>query len=207
MKMYNIKYNLIRVIAVLLVSLSFLSWGDSWDQIRKTAKDITSVESEFIQKKHMAILTKPLVSRGRLYFQIPRSLRWEYVSPVNSILLMHDGTVTRYIKKGDTVTKDSSARLQSMQIVLQEIIMWMKGNFDANPGFKPELKPGRIIVLMPKEKSMAAIIQRIELKLSSTPGVIQSVRIYENEKSFTVIDFMNVKMNSKLPDSLFKSLQ
>lgn len=205
--MYNIKFNLIRVIAVLLVSLTLLSWGDSWEQIRKTAKDITSVEAEFIQKKHMAILARPLVSRGKLCFQVPRSLRWEYVSPVNSILLMHDGTVTRYIKKGDAVTKDSSARLQSMQIVLQEITMWMKGNFDANPGFTPELKPGRIIMLTPKEKSMAAIIQRIELRLSATPGVIQSVRIHESEKSFTVIDFINVKMNSKLPDSIFKSLQ
>jgi outer membrane lipoprotein-sorting protein len=199
--------NILRSTTIVLLSLSFVSWGDSWDQIRNTAKDITSVEAEFIQKKHMAILTKPLVSRGKLWFQIPRSLRWEYSSPVNSILLMHDGTVTRYIKKGDAVTKDSSARLQSMQIVLQEIIMWMKGNFDANPGFKPELKPGRIIVLTPKEKSMAAIIQRIELRLSSTPGVIQSVRIHESEKSFTVIDFVNVKMNLKLPDSLFKSLQ
>jgi len=188
------------------MSLLLLSWGDSWDQIRKTAKDITSVEAEFVQKKHMAILAKPLVSRGKLYFQVPRSLRWEYTSPVNSILLMHNGTVTRYIKKGDSVTKDSSARLQSMQIVLQEITMWMKGNFDANPGFRPELRPGRVIVLTPKEKSMGEIIQRIELKLSTRPGVIQSVRIYESEKSYTVIDFLNVKMNAKLPDSLFRAL-
>ncbi len=198
--------NSVKYPVILFLAFSFISWGDSWDQIRKTAKDITSVQADFVQKKHMAILSKPLVSRGRLYFQVPRSLRWEYVSPVNSILLMHEGTVTRYIKKGDTVTRDSSAGLQSMQIVLQEIIMWMRGNFDANPGFKPELRPGRIIVLTPKEKSMAEIIQRIELKLSSTPGVIQSVRIYENEKSYTVIDFMKVKMNAKLPDSRFRGL-
>ncbi len=201
-----IRYKTSKYIAIISMSLLLLSWGDSWDQIRKTAKDITSVEAEFVQKKHMAILAKPLVSKGKLYFQVPRSLRWEYTSPVNSILLMHNGTVTRYIKKGDSVTKDSSARLQSMQIVLQEITMWMKGNFDANPGFRPELRPGRVIVLTPKEKSMGEIIQRIELKLSTRPGVIQSVRIYESEKSYTVIDFLNVKMNAKLPDSLFRAL-
>ena len=201
-----IRYKTSKYIAIISMSLLLLSWGDSWDQIRKTAKDITSVEAEFVQKKHMAILAKPLVSRGKLYFQVPRSLRWEYTSPVNSILLMHGGTVTRYVKKGDSVTKDSSARLQSMQIVLQEITMWMKGNFDANPGFRPELRPGRVIVLTPKEKSMGEIIQRIELKLSTRPGVIQSVRIYESEKSYTVIDFIHVKMNTKLPDSLFRAL-
>ncbi len=200
-------YIYFRIPIILLVSLLFISWGDSWDQIRKPAKDITSVEAEFVQKKHMAILAKPLVSKGKLIFQVPRSLRWEYLSPVNSILLMHGGTVTRYVRKEGVVTKDSSARLQSMQIVLQEITMWMKGNFDANPAFKPELRPGRIIMLTPKDKSMADIIRRIELKLSDRPGVIRSVRIYENEKSYTVIEFIKVRLNEKLPESLFKRVQ
>lgn len=202
---YNYAKFIIRSLAILL-SASLLAWGDSWEQIKKTAKDINSVQAEFIQKKHMEILSRPLVSKGKLYFQAPQSLRWEYTSPVHSILLMHGGTVTRYIKKDGAVTKDSSARLQSMQIVLQEIIMWMKGNFDANPGFTPQLKPGRIIVLIPKEKSMEEIIQRIELKLSKEPGVIQSVMIYESKKSYTVIDFGHVVLNTKLPDSLFRDL-
>ena len=202
---YNYAKFIIRSLAILLTA-SLIAWGDSWEEIKKTAKDINSVEAEFVQKKHMEILSKPLVSKGKLYFQVPKSLRWEYASPVHSILLMHGGTVTRYIKKEGTVTKDSSARLQSMQIVLQEIIMWMKGNFDANPGFIPRLKAGRIIVLTPKEKSMADIIQRIELKLSREPGVIQSVIIYESKKSYTVIDFGRVTMNAKLPDSLFREL-
>jgi outer membrane lipoprotein-sorting protein len=202
---YNYAKFIIRSLAILL-SASLLAWGDSWEQIKKTAKDINSVQAEFIQKKHMEILSRPLVSKGKLYFQAPQSLRWEYTSPVHSILLMHGGTVTRYIKKDGAVTKDSSARLQSMQIVLQEIIMWMKGNFDANPGFTPQLKPGRIIVLIPKEKSMEEIIQRIELKLSKEPGVIQSIMIYESKKSYTVIDFGRVIMNARLPDSFFRDL-
>ncbi len=198
---------IIRTISIIIVSLLLVSWGDSWEQIRKPAKDMISVEAEFVQKKHMAILAKPLVSKGKLFFQVPRSLRWEYLSPVNSILLMHGGTVTRDVKKDGVVTKDSSARLQSMQIVLQEITTWMKGNFDANPAFRPELRPGRVILLTPKDKSMADIIRRIELRLSDRPGVIRSVRIYENEKSFTQIEFIKVRLNEKLPQSLFERLQ
>lgn len=205
MRRYSVANVIIRL-SIILLCLSLAGWGDSWDQIKKTAKDITSVQAEFTQKKHMEILAKPLTSRGKLYFQAPRSLRWEYLSPVNSVLLMHGGNVTRFVRKGGSVIKDSSAQLQSMQIVLQEITMWMKGDFDANPSFRPELRPGRIIVLTPKEKSMADIIQRIELKLSSEPGVIRTVTIYESAKSYTVIDFSRVTMNAALPDSLFRSL-
>ncbi|MBN1495398.1 MAG: outer membrane lipoprotein carrier protein LolA [Spirochaetes bacterium] len=205
MRRYSVANVIIRL-SILLLCLTLVAWGDSWDQIKRAAGDITSVQAEFTQKKHMEILARPLASRGRLYFQAPRSLRWEYLSPVNSVLLMHGGTVTRYVRKGGSVIKDSSAQLQSMQIVLQEITLWMRGNFDANPSFTPELRPGRIIVLTPKEKSMAGIIQRIELKLSNEPGVIRSVTIYESRKSYTVIDFNRVTMNKTLPESLFRGL-
>ncbi|MBN2159528.1 MAG: outer membrane lipoprotein carrier protein LolA [Spirochaetes bacterium] len=196
----------IKAISMLLLALSLVSWGDSWDQIKKTAKDITSVEAVFVQTKHMEILSKPLVSKGTLTFHAPDSLRWEYTSPVRSVLLMHGGTVTRYVKRGDAVIKDSSARLQSMRVVIQELTMWMKGNFDANPSFKPELKKGGIIQLTPREKSMADIIRRIELRLSSTPGVIRSVVIYESQKSYTMLEFRNVRLNRPVPDSIFRNM-
>jgi outer membrane lipoprotein-sorting protein len=202
-----INMKIYRSIVLILASFFFIGWGDSWDQIRKTAVSITSIEADFTQEKHMEILSRPLVSRGKMYFKAPKSLRWEYREPVRSILMMHGGTVTRYIIKGDSVIRDSSAGLQSMQVVLQEIAMWMKGNFDADPGFRPELRPGRIIELVPKDKSMSDIIQRIRLKLSNVPGVIDSVSIYESKKSYTAITFSRVKLNLGIPDSLFKEIK
>ncbi|TFH40026.1 MAG: outer membrane lipoprotein carrier protein LolA, partial [Chrysiogenales bacterium] len=96
--------------------------------------------------------------------------------------------------------------LQSMRVVLQEITMWMKGSFDANPDFTPTLRPGRVIVLTPKKKSMSEFIRRIELRLSTEPGVIRSVVIYESESSYTLLDFSQVRLNEKLPDALFRGI-
>jgi hypothetical protein len=119
---------------------------------------------------------------------------------------MHDGSIRRYVRRGDAVVEDSAARLQSMRVVIQEIALWMKGDFDANPAFRAELRAGRTIVLTPKEKAMADIIARIELKLSDTPGVIRSVTIYESEKSSTVIAFSGVTLNKKIPDDVFRKM-
>jgi outer membrane lipoprotein-sorting protein len=196
----------IKIFIIIIFSALFIGWGDTWDQIKNSSKDITSVEADFVQKKYLEILAKPLVSKGKFYFQTPKSLRWEYLSPVQSILMMHGGAMKRYIKKGDTVIQDASVSMQSMQIILGEITFWMKGDYDKNPSFTPELKQGRIITLTPKDKSLADIIQRIELKLSNTSGVIRYVKIYESKKSYTVIDFNRVKLNAQLPDSLFLEL-
>lgn len=200
------KHKSIRTAVLLLACAAFIAWGDTWDRIKSAAGSISSVEADFVQEKHMEILSRPMVSKGKLYFQGGGSLRWEYTAPVASVLLAHGSSITRYVKKGDGYTKDSGVRLQSMRIVLQEISLWMKGSFDANPAFAPELRPGRVIVLTPKEKSMANIIQKIEMRLSDTPGIIRSVTIYESGKSYTRIEFKNVKLNVKIPESLFRKL-
>jgi outer membrane lipoprotein-sorting protein len=192
-----------EIIIVLLLPAAFIGWGDDWDQIKKGAVTINSVEAQFVQKKHMEILTRPLVSRGMFYFRIPGSLRWEYTSPFHSILIMHDGAVTRYVKKGDAMVRDSSAGLQAMQIVLNDIARWTKGDFTANPGFSAELREGRTVILSPRNKSTADIIQRIVLRLADEPGVIRSVAIYESKKSYTLLEFSKVKLNAPVPDRLF----
>jgi outer membrane lipoprotein-sorting protein len=192
--------------AIILLSLVLVGWGDSWDAIKKGASNITSVQAEFVQTKRMEILSKPLVSKGRLFYQAPASLRWEYASPVWSVLLLHDGSIRRYVRRGDAVAEDSAARLQSMRVVVQEIALWMKGDFDANPAFRAKLRPGRTVILEPKEKAMADIIMKIELKLSDTPGVIRSVTIYESEKSYTVLAFSKVALNDKIPETAFRKM-
>jgi len=190
----------------LITAFMCLAWADTWEGIQSAASNITSVRAEFVQEKHMEILAKPVVSKGVFYFQAPNSLRWEYRSPVQSILLMHDGRTKRYILKNGAITEDAGAHLQSMQVVLQDIAQWLNGRFEENPAFSASLEPNRKIVLRPKEKSLANIIQRIELILSDRPGIIAAVMIYEGEKSYTRFEFKNTVLNQPLRDSIFRKI-
>ena len=190
----------------LLTAFMCLGWADNWDGIKKTASTVTSVRAEFVQEKHMEILAKPLVSKGIFYFKAPNSLRWEYRSPVQSILLMHDGRTKRYLKRNGAITEDAGAHLQSMQVVLQDIAQWLNGRFEENPAFSASLEPDRKIVLRPKEKSLATMIQRIELILSDRPGIIAAVMIYEGENSYTRFEFNNTILNQPLQDSIFRKI-
>jgi outer membrane lipoprotein-sorting protein len=200
------KRNILSAFAIVLAGFLFMGWADSWEQLREQAGQVETISAGFIQEKHLRILTKPLVSKGIFYYQAPRSLRWEYKSPVRSILLMHQGKIRRYIEGGKGLTEDSGAGLQAMQSVLQEITMWLKGDFGSNPMFSASLEGEGTIVLTPREKAFASIIKRIELVLSDRPGVIKSVTIYEGKDSFTKIEFKNVRVNDPLKDSLFQEI-
>ena len=204
-RMKNIdNFNILLILAIVLVSFIFVGWSKDWDQLRKDAGQVNTIRADFVQEKHLQILSRPLISKGVFYYEAPGSLRWEYQSPIKSILLMHEGRVTRYLWGGNGFRRDSGLSLQAMQIVLEEIAMWLRGHFADNPDFTASLEPDRKIVLTPKKKAFSAIIRNIELILSDRPGVIESVTIYEGEKSFTRIIFKNVRVNEVLKKTVFR---
>ena len=127
---------------LLLVSPLLVAWADSWEALRDASRTVTSVEARFVQKKTLPILAKPFVSGGRFFFQKPGSLRWEYDRPVRSVLLMHAGSVRRYLRDKDVWREEGGAPLTAMQTVLGEIVNWQQGRFDANPHFQASLERG-----------------------------------------------------------------
>jgi outer membrane lipoprotein-sorting protein len=195
------------VAAILVASCIGISGADVSDHTKFVAENISSISAGFIQEKHMKILSRPLVSGGTFLFKAPDSLRWEYRYPVQSVLLMHNGKTKRYTRRNGTITEDAGAHLQSLQVVLEEITRWLKGRFDEDPAFTVRQEPGLKIVLSPKEKNLALIIQRIELFFSDQPGIMKSVVIYEGEDSFTRIEFKDVVLNQPLDDSLFREFR
>ncbi len=197
----------ITVLLTQVITLSHVS-ADNWKQIKETAKSIKSINADFIQEKHLKILTRPLISKGKLFFSAPGSLRWEYFSPIRSILLMYNGKVESYIKGNNGFVKDSRSKAQAMSIVMQEITSWLNGNFQDNPNFNTSLKAGAKskITLTPKEKSLANIIKRIELNILKKKGVVKSIIIYESEDSYTWIKFSDIHHNEKIDDTVFKKI-
>ena len=206
MKNVQIHHFFIKI-AFLLSLLLCIGWAGSWEELKGAAGTVTSVKAAFVQEKHMKILARPLVSEGLLLFQGPDSLRWEYQQPIQSILLMHNGKTRRFVQKGDNLIEDASASLQSMQVVVEEITLWLNGRFDDNPAFAARLEPGRKIVMTPRDEGFARLINRIEIILSDRPAVIKSVMIYENEDSYTKLDFKDVTLNQKLADDIFRKVK
>lgn len=196
--------------AILLISFCLVGWGETWEDIQRDTADIVSIKAEFTQYKHLKILTKPLVSQGRFYFQKPDSIRWEYSAPVKSILLMHKGAVKRFTLGSRGLVEDASGALSSMQVVVQEIGLWSQGRFTESDHFQAELQGGkdRKIILTPREKAFAAMISRIEIVPSAQQkGAIKSVKIIESEGNYTLLKFTDVRMNEKIGEAVFRNVE
>lgn len=187
------------------VCLCLVAWADTLDDIKRDLGRVRSLEAQFVQKKTTPILAKPLVSEGRMYFQAPSCMKWEYTSPFKDVLVINKGKSLHYSidKNGNRTVSDSGSMSRGM--VFQEITGWMNGNFESKY-FKAALKPGspKIIVLTPRQKSIAEFIRKIEMSLSDKPGIMNSIRIYEKENTVTLLEFRNVELNKKIDEAAFR---
>jgi outer membrane lipoprotein-sorting protein len=194
------------VLAMLLPAALFwcLGWADSLETLKAATGKITSVKADFVQSKHLKILSKPLISKGVIYYKSPGSLRWEYIEPIRSILLAHNGKTKRFHGDGDRFSEENSADTPFMQVVMTQISQWFAGNFNDDALFSARMELGRKIVLTPKNKNFTGIIAKIELYLSNTPGVIDRVMIHEGADAYTRMDFSQTSINPELADDIFQ---
>ncbi len=190
-------------IALLLLVPLLTGWADSWEALKQQTPVIKSVRADFVQEKHLKILSRPIISRGVFIFQAPGSLRWEYFSPIKNILLIHNGRTKKFIRRDGRLEEEQGMSLAALQIVLQEISRWLSGNFTENSAFSAGLENKRRIIFIPREPAMARLINKIELQLSDTPGLIDSVTIYEGPDSYTRLIFTNARLNQEIDNSLF----
>lgn len=197
------------LIVLLLVLLPSAVFADNFEQLRRNSATIKTVQARFVQKKHMKILTKPLVSEGGFFYAAPDSFRWEYLKPLRSVVISNKGDAKRYIMSGGKMVEDKSGGVQAMRIVLGEISNWMSGRFDRNPSFKATLKEGAntIITLVPTGKNMSGMIEKIEITVSKKTMAVKTVKIIEGKNALTVIDFNDVEINKTINDSVFQDVQ
>jgi outer membrane lipoprotein-sorting protein len=184
-------------------------WRQDWSTIRQAAATVKTIEAGFVQTRTLKILKKPLVSRGVMAFRRPNDLRWEYQSPLATLLVVRGGNAQRLIKRGSEWVSDASARLEAMKVVLGEIGLWLDGNFSASKTFRPELhaasaaEPARVD-LLPIDPALAKIIARIAIVFGERPGTVEAIDIFEEGEGTTHIVFENPRYGQAIPDDRFE---
>lgn len=197
------------VLFVLLVLPVWSARADDFARLRKDSARISTITADFVQKKSMKILSKPLVSEGKFYYAAPDSIRWEYSKPLKSVVISGKGSTKRYIASGGKMVEDETGGAKAMQIVLGDVAGWMNGRFDSNPAFTAAIREGTdmLITLTPKGKNMTGMIEKIEITISRKDASVKSVRIVESATAETRIDFQNVVVNMSIDPSVFQVVQ
>ncbi len=168
------------------------------------SKKIQTLTADFTQYKVMSFLDKPIVSKGKLYLQNPKAMRWNYTQPIDYNVIFNNGKI--YINDEG---KKSSVDLQGnkkFEKLNQLIVGSVSGNlFDTNDFVITYVKTdkSRIAKLQPKIKDVKKYIKEIQLTFYSGQSTVTEVKLIEPSDDYTKILFTNKSLNKTINASVF----
>jgi outer membrane lipoprotein-sorting protein len=191
------------VMVTTLVSATSVCSQD-WVSLKESFRNIQSVKAEFVQERHLQILKAPLVSQGRFFYLSSGSLRWEYLSPIRSVMLQKGDNVRLYHFSEGAWKQDMTQGVEARRMVLAEMSQWLQGRFEESKVFSHAYSPGPPgrVLLTPRE-GISKFILGIEIVLSDRAGVIDRVEMTEPGGAATRILFRNVELNSSPGPEIF----
>jgi outer membrane lipoprotein carrier protein len=191
---------------LLLVAPVCLAWTESWTSIRTAAQGVNTLAADFTQSKQLKMLAHPIRSEGKLYYQRPGNIRWEYTSPIKSVLISTKQGVVRLTWRGGRYQPDADAKLKPVQMVMAQLEHWLSGDFSNTTLFVPTLEAGppRRVKLTPRDQALSKFITAVYVTFSTTPGVVDTIEIWEGPDAVTRIQLKNAKVNQPLPARTFQ---
>ncbi len=178
---------------------------DFKQKVQEQSGSIRTIESAFVQEKHLSVLIEPARSSGIFYYSNEGNVRWEYRKPTQQSIILNDGNVTMITEGEIEKTNARAAKAyQRMNALMADVI---HGDAFGNEAFEYafyRLSPFVRVEMTPQESAISAHIEKIELFFNSDHRVEQLV-IYEPGGDFTSYRFSDQQYNQALPEGVFKA--
>lgn len=177
---------------------------DAW---LKRQPSIHSLDNTFTQERKLPALKNPTSARGRLSFVKPGKFRWQLGDPVET-LAVSDGTTLTLIQ-----TAEKSARRIPTDSPQAARFSLLSGKaFESPEAFQKafEIIESRIAsgihqyTLKPKDRRVRSQIPWIFLDIDPAKNELRAMEMELQDKSRVCTIFDAPRINSPLPDSLFK---
>lgn len=191
-------------LGLLLCLLFTLSWAQKEDVVLQNyAKQISTVQtlqSSFVEEKHLSLLSQPLQSTGTLAFdKSKQKLRWQYQKPFENGFLIEKGKVYRL--QGLTKKPVDSAM---GRLFMAEMLVWLTLDFDSLQKNYSITVTGSEITFVPYHKEHK-VVKKITVWLDSKdPRVVTQVKMEEPSGDFILWKFTNTQLNPSLADEVFQ---
>ena len=167
---------------------------------------IRSLWTEFLQEKHLEIFTEVVKAKGRCIFQSPDRVRFEFIEPFKSVLIVKDGKLSKYERLEGKWQKLETGQPQIILMVIDHITSWIRGRFAEKQDvyeIAVEKSDHARIILSPKNEKFREHIKSIELVMTKGEKGLKQIIIREPGGDYTQITFINEKRNIDIPAAVF----
>lgn len=174
-------------------------------ELAKLSENTKTIQSTFIQEKHLSFLTENIISKGEFCFQSPNQLRWEYSEPFDYIIVFNNKNILikdeNKLSTFDTESNKMFSEINNMMIgSIQGSLFTDSERFNVK---YLENSTQYLLQLDPKLPEMKSMIKTIEIYIDKSDISVSSIKMIESSDDYTSIKFINRKMNQPIDNSKF----
>jgi outer membrane lipoprotein-sorting protein len=175
------------------------------NSLESMSAKVGTIESNFIQEKHLSILSNIIVSKGHFCFKKENNIRWEYLQPYKYLIIISGGKIFIKEEQGQKQYDIESNRMfREMNNFISGCIRGdiLKNEKDFKAGYY-ENEKNYFVKLVPKAESMRKMLNEVQIWFDRNDLTVTAIKMLENGGDFTKIIFSEKKLNTDIPIERF----
>lgn len=176
--------------------------------LEKTMSGTTTIQTDFIQEKNLALFNQKIILKGKVFIQKPGLLSWRVLSPMRYSMVLKGSTISQWDEDTNQVQQMSLAKSPSFQIAIVQMQNWFYGTYKSMlDDYKITLATEHPIILefIPLENSVSRnFIKRVTVIFQDDEHYIKEVRIEEKNGDSTSLAFVNAQLNKPVLPSVWE---
>ena len=173
-------------------------------QLEKALNSTQTLEARFEHNFYSAVVSTPLKEKGKLYYQKPDLMRWEYTDPENNIYLYKGDMYQWYFAEDNQLMRGSIIE-EGHESEILHLLTGQKNLLDFyviefNP-FPTENPQNAQLKLTPREGDDGSFLL---LEIERKKWLISKIIFMDWEGNKTEFRFSRIKTNDSLPKNIFE---
>lgn len=170
--------------------------------IQQQLRTISSVEADFVQEKHLAVLKHTLTIRGHFALQKPDRVIWIVSEPVKYAIRVEGDEVRQWDEDTNKVQVIHLGGDPTFKAITEQIQAWFLGNYQTlEQSYDVYLLSEKPLSLRfaPKAGSMVAnLVKSIDVTFGKDELNLDAMVVRETAGDSTTLNFINTRLNEPI---------
>jgi outer membrane lipoprotein-sorting protein len=168
---------------------------------------VRTLRAAFEEVKEVALLEKPLASRGTLFYVRPNDILWEYAEPSPRSFLIREERLLAYYPAERRAEQLDISRFRGR---LQRWLGIGQASKDLKKAYEislaGETPPGRgpELILSPRRRQVRKRLAEIRFRLDVDSHLPVRLQYTERDGDRTIISFKNIEVNRHIDEAVFR---
>ncbi len=177
-------------------------------EIEKGQETISTLQTDFIQQKKLAVFDEELIIKGSISLQKPGRLAWRVFEPMKYNMVIEEKTLRQWDESSNQVQTVSLSGNPMFGAMIQQMNEWFSGKYTSMVDqYHIALISESPIALQfsPRETdSMVKVIEKVDIEFSDDGKQIHHISILDKTGDQTTLTFVNPRINGELDPDVWK---